>query len=350
LPAAYLLQVVEQVRALGVDVDVWLLRAGLTAETLAATAGDLPLHTFERLVLDGLTLTREPALGLFVGQRLQVQTHGVLGYAAQSSGSVRQALGLLGTFIRTRFSLVALTVDEGRATVRVRFDETLPLGAVQRPVLEAVVLAVKNLLDAISMGACHFEAASFPFAAPAYAPLARQLFACDVRYGAPWAGLTLPRGVLDVPLRAADPIALREAVNICERELERVASAVTYAGRVRRLLLERQHGFPSLEVAARQLFLTPRTLHRRLVDEGTSFRALLEDVRHRLAVEHLKVGRFSLEELAWTLGYTDFANFRRAFKRWEGVPPGEYRRRQARASSTRTSQRAAPHHRPGTRR
>ncbi len=327
MPAAYLRQVAEHVRAAGVDVARWLARAGLAPETLADTAQDLPIATFQQLILDAMELAREPALGLFVGQRLEVQTHGALGYAASSSGSMRQALGILEAFTRTRFALVDVTVEEGRTDVRLRFRETLPLGALQRPVLEAVIVATKQLLAAISMGACRFTSVAFPFPVPPYRSLATQLFGCPVKYGAAWAGLILPRALLDLPLRAADPIALAEAVKICERERERSASNQTFVGRVQRVLLERQHGFPSLEVTARMLRLTPRTLHRRLVDEGTTFREVLEDVRHRLAVEHLKVPRFSLEEIAYTLGYTDFANFRRAFKRWEGMSPTAYRAR-----------------------
>lgn len=327
MPAAYLRQVTDHVRGAGVDVARWLARSGLTPATLAATAQDLPLATFQRLILDAIELTREPALGLLVGQRLELQMHGALGYAASSSGSVRQALGILEAFTRTRFALVDVTVEEGRTDARVRFRETLPLGALQRPVLEAVIVTIKQLLTASSMGACRFTAVAFPFAAPPYTSLAAHLFGCPVRYGAAWAGLTIPRAVLDVPLRAADPVALAEAVQICERERERIGSPQTFVGRVQRVLLERQHGFPSLEVTARMLRLTPRTLHRRLVSEGTTFREVLEDVRHRLAVEHLKIRRLSLEEIAATLGYTDFANFRRAFKRWEGMPPTAYRRR-----------------------
>ena len=51
----------------------------------------------------------------------------------------------------------------------------------------------------------------------------------------------------------------------------------------------------------------------------------LEDVRRTLAVEHVKSGRFSIEEIAYMLGYSDLANFRRAFRRWESVPPSAYR-------------------------
>jgi AraC-like DNA-binding protein len=175
------------------------------------------------------------------------------------------------------------------------------------------------------MGTCAIDQVMFPFAAPSYASFAAELYGCRVRYDASWAGFTLPSRVLDAPLRAADPLALREAVLICERELERISTLETYAGRVRRLLLSHPNGFPSLEATARMLHMTPRTLHRRLVEEGTSFRELLEAERRQLAREHIKAGRFTLQEIAYRLGYTDFANFRRAFKRWEGSSPAAFR-------------------------
>jgi len=326
LPGAYLRQMAEQVQALGADVDAWLVGSGLTRSQLDDPPA-LALSAFEKLTEDALRLTNEPAFGLFVGQRLQMQTHGVLGYAAVSSGSIRQALGLLESFTRTRFSLVELALEETAREVKVRISMTHSLGAAERPVLEAIVMATKNIVDAISMGACRIETVAFPFPEPPYGDLARELFACDVRWRATWAGYTLPQKVLDVPLRAADAHAFREAVRICERELERLSANETVEGRVRRLLVERQHGFPSLEVAARLLHLGPRTLHRRLVEEGTSFREVLEDVRHHLAIEHLKIEKLSLQEIAYTLGYTDFSNFRRAFRRWEGMPPAAYRKR-----------------------
>ena len=83
--------------------------------------------------------------------------------------------------------------------------------------------------------------------------------------------------------------------------------------------------FPGPNVTARLFHLTPRTLHRRLLEEGASFKDILEQVRHTLAVEYLKAGHLSIEEIAYSLGYTDMANFRRAFKRWEAMPPSRYR-------------------------
>jgi AraC-like DNA-binding protein len=206
----------------------------------------------------------------------------------------------------------------------------MPLGDVQRPILEAVVLSIKNVLDEITMGACNVFEVAFPFDKPDYAALAADVFGCKVRYAQDWAGFRAPRDVLDLPLKLSNAAAFEEAARICQRELQRLTESETIATRVRRLLLEKQQGgFPTLAVTARLLHMTPRTLHRRLEDESTSFREQLESVRHTLAVEHVKSGRFGFDEIAYRLGYTDLANFRRAFKRWESVPPSEFRERHA---------------------
>jgi len=119
--------------------------------------------------------------------------------------------------------------------------------------------------------------------------------------------------------------ALREAEQLCQQELAKLTRQQTLSARVRRLMLEKQGGFPTLQVSARLLNMTPRTLHRRLQDEGTSYRDILEDIRHHLAVEHIKAGKLTLQEVAYMLGYDDLSNFRRAFKRWEGVAPSAFR-------------------------
>ncbi len=324
LPVFYLRQMAEQMRCLGADIGHWLGLSRLDAAVLDDPSFSIPLPVFRQLVLDALALSREPAFGLLVGDRLNASAHGILGYAAQTAGTIRQALELTERFVRLRISLVAIGHEIDQGDVRVRFTETCALGDLHRPLIEAVVLSVKNMLDDISMGTCQVGQVAFPFATPEYSALARDLFGCPVHYGAAWAGFTLPVVVFDVPLKMADPEVFEQAAQICQRELEKLAANESLAARVQRLLLEKQNGFPSLQVTARLFHVTPRTLHRRLLDEGTSYREILESVRHTLAVEHVKSGRFSVEEIAYKLGYSDSANFRRAFKRWESLPPSRY--------------------------
>lgn len=319
LPIHYVRHIRDQVRSVGADVPAWLAGCGLTAGALEGPSLTIGQAGFERLVLGAIQATGEPALGLFVGQRLVASAHGMLGYAALSSGTIREALALLERYSGVRTSLLAVSTSSARGVVRVRFSEALPLGAVRRPLLEAVVLSIKNVLGVMSMGACPVLEVAFPFEAPEYAPLARELFGCEVRYGRAWAGFALPANAMDARLAMADPEASREAAQICQRELDRLAADESIAARVRRALFDKQGEFPSLSVVARLLHMTPRTLHRRLVEEGTSYRALLEEVRHALALEQVRSGRASFEEIAFALGYSDLANFRRAFKRWEQI-------------------------------
>ncbi|HLK37880.1 MAG TPA: AraC family transcriptional regulator [Polyangiaceae bacterium] len=316
----------DQLGNMGIDVDRVLRQSGLSANRLDDRSLVITFPTFQKLVLSALSLSGEQALGLLVGERLLASSHGMVGYAALSSGTIRQALELVERYVPLRTSLVAISHSESVGEVQVRFRETRPLGKIQRPVLEAIMLSIMKILDGISMGACQVRLVAFPFDEPEYAALARDLFRCDVRYGQSWAGAVLPLDVVDAPLKMGDPEAFREAALICQRELDKLVANESMAARVRRLLLEGQNGFPSLQVAARMFHMTPRTLHRRLVAEGTSFRELLEDVRRTLALEHVKSGRLSIEEIAYMLGYTDLANFRRAFRRWESVPPSAYRR------------------------
>jgi AraC-like DNA-binding protein len=325
VPAEYVRPIAEQLRSTGVDVHAWLERCEVPDAEIQKPDHLVPYPAFRRLVLDAIAAAREPALGLFVGQRLVASTHGMVGAAAVSSSTVRQALEIVERFSILRSSVVTISHEIGKHEGRVIFTEVLPLGDIQRPLLEAVVLSIKNVLDEITMGACQVREVAFPFEEPEYATLARDLFGCKVRYGQTWTGFIAPPEIVELPLKMADPAAFEEAARICQRELDRIAAQESTGARVRRLLLERQNGFPSLQITARLFHMTPRTLHRRLVDEGTSYRELLESVRRTLAIEHVRSGRFTLEEIAYRLGYTDLANFRRAFKRWEGVAPSAYR-------------------------
>ena len=325
LAAQYLRLIADELRAAGVSVEDWLALGGLEAAQFDAGTFELTYARFERLLLDAATLLDEPAVGLVLGQRMVPSTHGPLGYAIMNSRTLRDVLELTRRFMHLRAGFLALDYARHGDVLRVAITELLPLGPIHGLVMEAVASTLKISIDAVAMGACPVRHVAFRFPQPGYAALAGELLGCPVRYDQNWTGLALPPGALDVRLRQADPEALRLAEALCQRELDKLASNTSTSARVRRLLLERRHGFPSLATTARLLRMTPRTLHRRLVAEGTAYRAIVEELRYRSAREHLEAGRISVEAIAYVLGYANPANFRRAFKRWAGMPPSVYR-------------------------
>jgi AraC-like DNA-binding protein len=324
LPIHYIRQIAEQLQEMEVDTGQWLKNAGLTEAQLQDDNTQMGFDTLRQLILQGMAITQEPAIGLLIGERLLVNSHGILGYAAMNSASLRQAMDLVERYIGLRTSMVAYRHEIHGDEVRQVFTETLPLGDMQRPVLETITLTIKNVLDFITMKSCPIHYMAFPFPDPGYADLAQDMFACEVRYNQGWTGCTMSKDILDRPLKQADAAMFHAAEAICQQELNKLTQQHSLSARIRRLMLEKQNGFPSLQVTARMFNVTPRTLHRRLLDEGTSFKDLLEDVRHDLALQHLQSGHMSVQEVAYTLGYTDVSNFRRAFKRWTGQAPTEF--------------------------
>jgi AraC-like DNA-binding protein len=149
-----------------------------------------------------------------------------------------------------------------------------------------------------------------------------------VRFSAPGNLVRLPLSYLDLPTVLADPLASRQAIELCERELEFAAgSEDDIVEQVQHLLRTQQQGYPSLMQLADSLHLSSRTLKRRLQQQGTSFSLMLDDMRHRDARRLLGEGRLPVQKVAERLGYQDPANFTRAFQRWQGETPSQYRQR-----------------------
>lgn len=325
----YVRQVADQLAEMGIAVSPWLAAQGLTLEDLEQGDATVPWESVRALFLSAERISNEPALGLIVGERLRINNHGIVGYAAMNSGSVRQVVELLERFIPLRINLVMVSHQVKGQFLNLQIRELLPLGEVGPFLLSAVVVAVKNILDFITLGSCHVAEASFTFPETFDRELVDSLLRCPVRYRQNWTGLSLPLKGVDLPLRTADPTAYEHAEKLCERELQNMVADASVSARVRRLMLAKQVNFPSLAVTARILHMTPRTLHRRLQDEGTSFQEILDEVRYSLAMEYLKSQDMTIQELAYTLGYGDTANFRRAFKRWTGVAPSCFRENKA---------------------
>jgi AraC-like DNA-binding protein len=159
-------------------------------------------------------------------------------------------------------------------------------------------------------------------------PLLDMVAIRDVEFGSERSVIRAPKQMLDEPLPQADSHTLAVCVEQCERILQRRQHQHGLSARVRSELLAAPGEMPGLNAVAGSLHLHPRTLRRRLAAEGTSFRALTNDVRATLAAELLSQVGLSVEQVARRLGYAETAAFNHAFSRWFGLAPNEYRRRQ----------------------
>lgn len=151
------------------------------------------------------------------------------------------------------------------------------------------------------------------------------MFGCDVAFETRGNRLVIARDTWETAVRALEPPLFEVVRDRAEHALHRLPSAVSFAEIVEATLRSAQGDELELAHAAKRLGTTPRTLQRRLADEGTSFALVRDRARHAAALRLLCQPDVSLGEVSFLLGFSQPSAFNRAFRRWQGTTPRRFR-------------------------
>lgn len=325
-PAGVAREIVELCGRFDVRGEALLSGLGLSVESLSQPGARVDQHTFGRLVARARELSSEPGLPYLVGLHMRASTHGFLGFAAMTAGTLGEALRLAERFGLTRTDALALVSRVEGQRAEVHMEERAPLGDLREVVATALLIGVATIAQTLASRELEGEIEVMHEQPPYFARLEAAVPQLRVmRFGRAHNRLVFPASTLALPIVSADPVALRLAREQCERELSQLGEGAVLLQRVRAVL--RDEGFVSQEHAARRLSVSPRTLKRRLAEQGTTYSDIVDEARKKQAMVLLEDARLTLGEIAERLGYSDIANFTRAFKRWTGKTPGEARRR-----------------------
>ena len=269
-------------------------------------------------------------IGLLIGDRYHISTYGVLGYAMMSCANWAEALAMARRFHQTASSLanIELEIDERRHTLTYI---TTPFYSGLEDIEPFVVEKLFASLIAASRSVLHEPAypskVSFTHSKPVYAAAYETYFPCPIEFDARENRFEMDMARLQQPLIAANEVCAAMGRKMCEEHLDQYAHKDdTVRHRVEDLLLSSPRGMPRMEAVAATLHMSSRTLRRLLQAEDTTFQNICEELRHDLSKQYLRGSQLSLDDIAHLVGFTESTNFRRAFKRWQGVPPARYRR------------------------
>lgn len=328
---AYLQLLVEILGERGISADDLLADQPIDPALLEDSQARMSAQQWTRLILRALSLTNDPGLGYEYGLRMRPTVHGVLGYAAMSAATLRQAQEISARYTQVRQAGFSLTFHEDDAFGYLTLAERQPIPVMRRFFIENILLGIARG-TAVLLGRSLAELPELEIwfdypEPPHYAAWRERLPA--VRFDQPHNLLRLPSACLALRPALADPLASQQAVALCERELALASDReADITSRVRSLLQTRDDGgYPALPAVAEQLCMSERTLKRKLQHQGTSFLLLLEEARRRDARHLLAHSGMPIRSVALQLGYDNPANFTRAFRRWTGEAPIEYRRR-----------------------
>lgn len=270
-------------------------------------------------------ITQDPDLGLHVAEAIRPGAFGALDYAVRTSATLGAGFTRLSRYHRVLHDTAQMEIEVDRHHAVLSHRLPLPGGA-PRPVSEFVLGAwvvtgrQATGVEWVPRQVC------FPHAEPADISEHQRLFRAPLKFQHTRSELVLDRRLLDLPMLNADATLQPIVEAQLEALHDRVVLPNSTADSVRSILGDRLcDGEPRLEILARELRMSPRTLNRRLQDEGTGFQRILSEVRRELAERHLRDGRLAIGEITFLLGFSEASAFHRAFKRWTGVTPAAYR-------------------------
>lgn len=275
-------------------------------------------------------LEKRPALGLRIAEGISARHFGVVGYAALASGTLAEALQRLERYHASVYDVnpaKVFAVPEGIA-IEWGVERGKPGALVDETAIASLVQLARDMTGR------YWPVQSVSFVNPA--PLSTQpyedFFGGHVGFNAPVTRLVFDHAYLALPLRKSDPALLALLDQQAEQLLQQVAALPAAVDAWRKTLVPLiREGQTSLAALAKAHHTSPRSLQRRLSEQGTSFQALLDDTRRHLAERHLMDAKLDLAEIALLLGYSEQSAFTRAFRSWTGLAPAQWRRQQMKA-------------------
>lgn len=313
----------------GIPASALLQGTGLVAPQLADPKALMSTDQKIRIFRNVKRLTSVPDVGLRAGCRQRLSDFGVYGYALVSSATFGDAVltgvkhvKLAGPVLEKRFWVEGDTaVFEGRDVLHL--GDILPLST------EFWFSSILKLGHVILEAPLANRLLRLPYPPPPYASAYARVFRCPVEFDAGVMEWHFDASVLRQPCPNANPITADLCRQFCDRMLQNLPEEDGLQRRIRTACLNNRGNFPSADQMAERLGMSLRTLQRRLAETGKSYQALIDEVRASLAVEFLERTSLSVAEIAARTGFSEASSFRKAFRKWTGRVPSDYRACQA---------------------
>lgn len=303
---------------------------GFDAARLGQAGATLSIARYMRLGHAAIQLSGDPALGLTIGRCARFAHAGLAGVTAAQAPNVREAARTLlrfeplyGVNYRGQSSF-----EEDARGAWLNFYSISPYNDFNRFVVDSVLSGWLGQLSLLAGQPIRAEQLQIEFPPPGYAQAYEGLSDTPVQFGSQANRMRLNQRTLTLRNPDHCPSTWQQLLALCEEALVRQTRARSITERIAGLLGPLLEGRrePDLEQVAARLKMPPWTLRRKLAEEGTGFREILNQTRRDLAMAYIRDTELSLGEITYLLGFTSTEAFQRAFKRWAGQPPGAYRK------------------------
>ncbi|MDA9561057.1 AraC family transcriptional regulator [Gammaproteobacteria bacterium] len=281
---------------------------------------------FPRIIDYFYNYTKDEALMIKLGQRVDVTYFGSFGFALMSCSDFTEAIKLINRYqllLGTGINFIVLA-DSNNTKHTLRVSINILSNLQKKLVTELIISQSIYLLKIITNNKLKFKI-SFQYEGINNKELYESILKCDVEFNQLHNEISIPIDISKEKL-----ISANSAVHIiyeeqCERLLRDLNKIENFSAATRRILLQAGDDFPDIKEVAYKLHISESTLRRRLKEESSSYRKICDEVRDILAKKYLTTTNLTISDIAMLLNYSEAASFRRAFIRWNKLTPNDYR-------------------------
>jgi AraC-like DNA-binding protein len=321
-------QYLKAAHAYGIDYQPILESSGISALDIQDNASHISITAMEKLLALLIEASGDNCFGLYAAKFVEPASYSVLGYISLSCSTLREAQTLIPLYETIVGDMGVTTIDYGRDFVFQRWHCQFIDPLVKRHQVEHVLASwatySKIFLKFNAPASVWFEHS--PPVDKSLVAEYENIFGCEVLFDQIGSGIRIANELLDIPLPQANEQLLKTLLVHATQQMAKLSRHQTMTAKVESLLrLTIGEKMPTNSMVAAELGMSSRTLQRRLEQECTSFKDVLNSLRLELALYYLKNTDFTMDTIAVKLGYSETRSFHRSFKQWTMRTAGSYR-------------------------
>jgi AraC-like DNA-binding protein len=312
---------------LRVDIDAFLRSLGIDPSSVKSPDSRIPIETYLLIQDEAAVYTKDPYFGLHMGEYAEAGSWSILGYMMMNSKTLAESFEKAARYSRIIGNLIEAQADLRDDKIKITYSTPPHAPKMSRHCFESTLASSVRMMRTLTGVDLSPREVRFIYRKPASTSEYERIFCCPVLFDQDEISMTIDLSIIFTPILLPNPDLLQYFENYAQEFLAKMDRQDEYTRKVTKLILAHLDDESlTIETIAREMAVSVRTLQNRLEEEGVVFSELLQEIREKLAKKYLREN-YSVETITYLLGFSEPSVFRKAFKKWSGITPREYRER-----------------------
>lgn len=318
----------KQFLNLGIASDSLLQKVDLTPKWYNDSGDTISVSNYLTILQNALTESDDKSLGLKTGRLKKLSEFGVYGYAVISSRTLGEAADVGFKFWKLSGNLFEIHRRQSGAYDIWELHPKFKIKNIEiwRFLIDDFLASIQTSFSFLANKKNPFHKIHLSYPEPSCHSRYHEFFQCPVYFGNKYNEVWIPKSYRNIQTSMGNSEMLNTCIKECEELLEKLSKKKEVVENIRTLITSSAFKILCLNQVSEKLGMSTRSLQRLLHKRNTTFQTILNETRYEIAIGYLMETDLTVDQISDCIGFSESANFRKAFKNWTGVPPATYRK------------------------